>query len=127
MTEEELLVTVYDAFNRREIDTVLASLHPEVDWPNGMEGGRELGRDAVRAYWTRQWGMVDPNVKPVAMEREDDDRIAIRVHQVVRDLTGQVILDQMIQHVYTFRDGLISRMEIRPAEQGRFGSENSAA
>ena len=40
-----LLGRVYDAFNKREVDTVLAAMHPAVDWPNGWEGGRVAGRD----------------------------------------------------------------------------------
>ena len=40
---EKLLGRIYDAFNRRDIDTVLAAMHPAVDWPNGM-GGRPRGR-----------------------------------------------------------------------------------
>ena len=56
-SNEELLAATYKAFNAREIDTVLAMLHPEVDWPNGMEGGRVHGRENVREYWTRQWAM----------------------------------------------------------------------
>ena len=42
-TSHELLAAAYAAFNAREIDTVLALLDPDVDWPNGLEGGRVLG------------------------------------------------------------------------------------
>ncbi|MDQ2842107.1 MAG: nuclear transport factor 2 family protein, partial [Acidobacteriota bacterium] len=52
---QPLLLQLYAAFNARNIDAVLPALHPDVDWPNGWEGGRMRGRDAVRAYWTRQW------------------------------------------------------------------------
>jgi hypothetical protein len=38
--DHELLAHTYAAFNGRDIDAVLAVMHPEVDWPNGMEGGR---------------------------------------------------------------------------------------
>jgi SnoaL-like domain len=47
---------VYAAFNARDIETVLAALHPDVDWANGMDGGGVLGRADVRAYWTRSSG-----------------------------------------------------------------------
>ncbi len=56
--EIELLQRVYAAFNRREIETVLATMHSDVDWPNGMEGGRVLGTAAVRDYWKRQFEEV---------------------------------------------------------------------
>jgi hypothetical protein len=42
-----------------------------------------------------------------------DPGVVVDVHQVVRDPAGKVMADQMVQHVYEFRDGLITRMEIR--------------
>ena len=53
--EVELLKRLYAQFNAREIDRVLATLHNDVVWANGMEGGYVHGRDGVRSYWTRQW------------------------------------------------------------------------
>jgi len=111
--EIELLRGVYAAFNRREIETVLAVMHSSVDWPNGMEGGRVLGTAAVRDYWTRQFGVLDPRVEPQKFTREPDGRIAIDVHQVVHDRAGKLLVDHMVQHVYEIRDGLIQSMEIR--------------
>jgi ketosteroid isomerase-like protein len=110
---EELLRRTYDSFNARDIEGVLSVMHPDVDWPNGMEGGRELGHDAVRAYWTRQFGMIDSRVEPMGFAEDEDGRVVIEVHQVVRDLDGKLIADGRVQHVYTFRDGLVERMDIR--------------
>lgn len=112
-TRQEILSTIYNAFNDRQIETVLAALHPDVDWPNGMEGGRVLGRNNVRDYWTRQWAVVDPIVKPVGIAEDANGRFVVDVHQVVRDLSGKILLDQMIQHVYDFQDDLIVRMDIQ--------------
>jgi ketosteroid isomerase-like protein len=111
-SETELLTAAYAAFNRRDIDGVLALMKPDVDWPNGMEGGRVHGHDEVRAYWKRQWAMLDPHVDPVRIEPGESDAMVVDVHQVVRDLSGKLLVDQMVQHVYTFRDGLIERMDI---------------
>jgi hypothetical protein len=112
LSTHDLLATIYDRFNARDIGTVLAALHPDVDWPNGMEGGRVHGRGNVREYWLRQWGMVDPHVEPVRFEDDEQGRTVVDVHQVVRDLSGQILIDQMVQHVYSVRDGLIEQMEI---------------
>jgi hypothetical protein len=109
---ENLLRRAYAAFNARNIDRALAVMHPDVDWPNGMEGGRELGHDAVRDYWTRQFGVIDSHVEPESFE-EVDGKIVVEVHQVVRDLDGALLSDQQVEHVYTLRDGLIARMDIR--------------
>lgn len=86
---------------------------PDVDWPNGMEGGRVQGHDGVRNYWTRQWKQIDPHVEPSGFAMEADGRVAVKVHAVVRDLSGGIIADDMVEHVYTTKDGLIRAMEIR--------------
>jgi nuclear transport factor 2 (NTF2) superfamily protein len=109
---EKLLSRIYDAFNRRDIDTVLAAMHPAVDWPNGWEGGRVAGRDEVRSYWTRQWAAVDPTVIPVSFHHRRDGEVAVRVQQTVRDLSGKILIDGEVVHVYSFEDGLIKAMDI---------------
>ncbi|HLW81865.1 MAG TPA: nuclear transport factor 2 family protein [Candidatus Acidoferrales bacterium] len=112
-SRHELLANVYAAFNRRDIDAVLALMRPDVDWPNGMEGGRVHGHDEVRAYWARQWSMIDPHVEPVSMLDDEAGNTVVDVRQVVRDLSGKILKDQIVQHVYSFRDGVIERMDIR--------------
>lgn len=106
------LGALYAAFNARDIDAVLERLAPDVDWPNGMEGGRVRGHEEVRAYWTRQFGLIDSHVEPVGFEELDDGRLAVEVHQVVRDLDGKPLSDTRIRHVYSFREGVVERMEI---------------
>jgi hypothetical protein len=110
--EEALLRRAYEAFNARDIDGALALMHPDVDWPNGMVGGRERGYAAVRAYWTWQFGQIDSHVEPIGFEVDSEGRIVVDVHQVVRDLEGAVLSDGRVRHVYTFRDGLVERMDI---------------
>ncbi len=116
LAHEDLLQSVYDAFNERDLDFMMLLLHPDVDWPNGMEGGRVRGHDGVRAYWTRQWDLIDPIVKPQRFELLPDGRIVAHVHQVVRDLDGKIILDQMIQHIYLIDGTQIISMDIHQPE-----------
>jgi hypothetical protein len=68
--QERSLIRIYEAFNRRDVDTVLAAMHSGVDWPNGWEGGRVTGHDEVRSYWSRQWAVLDPNVVPISFEHK---------------------------------------------------------
>lgn len=111
--EIEMLRDAYAAFNRRDIEKVLGLMHADVDWPNGMEGGRVLGTAAVRDYWKRQFEVVDSHVEPKNFTAEADGRIAVDVHQVVHDKAGTLLADEMVQHVYEIQDGLIRSMEIR--------------
>jgi SnoaL-like domain len=109
---DETMKAMYAAFNDRDIDTVLGAMQPDVDWPNGMEGGRVHGHDGVREYWTRQWSMINPKVYPVHVSEDDLGRIVVDVHQLVRNLEGVTVLDQMVRHVYVMENGLIKSMEI---------------
>ena len=83
------LTRIYDRFNARDIDGVLTVLTEDVAWANGMDGGHVHGREAVRAYWTRQWTMVSPHVQPVGFHRTADGAIIAEVRQSVRDLEGK--------------------------------------
>jgi hypothetical protein len=103
---------LYVAFNARDIEAVLAALAEDVDWPNGWEGGRLHGRDAVRDYWTRQWAAIDPSVEPTGFTGRADDAVAVAVHQVVRSLDGAVVADGQVVHAYWFRGDLVARMDI---------------
>jgi ketosteroid isomerase-like protein len=81
----ELLKRAYSAFNARDLDGALATMRTDVVWPNGMEGGVVHGHEGVRAYWTRQWGMINPHVDPEGFSQDEAGRVIVSVHQVVRD------------------------------------------
>jgi ketosteroid isomerase-like protein len=111
--DDGMLRELYAAFNARDIDAVLEHLAPDVDWPNGMEGGRMQGRDAVREYWTRQFTLIDGHVDPVDITEHEDGRVAVDVHQVVHSPEGELLSDGHVTHTYVFGDdGLITRMDI---------------
>jgi hypothetical protein len=113
--EVDLLKRVYDRFNARDMETVLAAMHEDVLWANGMEGGHVRGRNEVRSYWTRQWAMIDPHVEPVAFASGLDGEVIVEVHQVVRDLNGNLLADKMVGHVFRIENGLVKRFDIRGA------------
>ena len=111
----ECLTQVYQRFNARDMEAVLAALHPDVMWASGMAGGHVHGREAVRSYWTRQWATVAPRVEPTAFSTGADGESIVEVHQTVRDLQGAVLVDQMVGHIFRIEDGLITRFDIRGA------------
>jgi ketosteroid isomerase-like protein len=116
MVEESKLAPLkkaYAAFNARDLDGALSAMQPDVEWPNGMEGGTVHGRAGVREYWTRQWAMINPHVDPVSFALDEAGRVVVEVHQVVLDLSGKTLLDRMVEHVYSIEGGLIRSMEIR--------------
>jgi hypothetical protein len=112
---EALLRRTYTAFNARDVDAVVATMHPAVDWPNALEGGRLSGQAEVRDYWTRQFAAIVPHVEPSGFDTDLDGRIVVNVEQVVSDLDGTVLFSGQVLHVYTLQDGLIRRMDVREA------------
>jgi hypothetical protein len=109
--EHKFLRTIYEAFNSRDIDQALSGMHEDVDWANGMEGGSVHGRSAVRDYWTRQWQLIDPRVDPQRFE-SDADQVIVEVHQIVRDLNGDIKSDRIVRHQFLFEEGLIKVFKI---------------
>jgi hypothetical protein len=106
----ELLRQVYALFNGRDIERVLAAMHPDVVWANGMKGGHVHGRDEVRSYWKRQWAILDP---PVEISPNGKTEVVVKVHQVVRDPEGNLLAERMVTHVFQMQSGLIQRFDIR--------------
>jgi len=57
--------------------------------------------------------MIDSRVEPEGFAEDEDGHVVVDVHQVVHDLDGNLLSDGHVQHVYTFREGLVERMDIR--------------
>jgi ketosteroid isomerase-like protein len=113
--EEKMLREMYARFNAREMEAVLAAMHDDVVWANGMEGGHVRGREGVREYWTRQWAMVDAHVDPVSVAQAADGSFVVEVHQVVHDKEGRLLADQMVGHIFRIEEGFVRRFDIRGA------------
>jgi hypothetical protein len=109
---QDIIEQAYSAFNRRDVDGALALMTQDVSWPKASEGGRVVGREEIRAYWTRQWGEFDPHVEPIAMTQEEGGKIRVRVHQVVKTLEGSILSDSEVVHLFTVSGGLISAMNL---------------
>ncbi len=84
----------------------------DVSWPKASEGGKVVGKEEIRAYWTRQWGEFDPHVEPLAITGEDGGKVRVRVHQLVKSLQGDVLSESEVLHVFTVRAGLIAAMDL---------------
>ena len=106
-----LIEQAYSAFNRRDIDGALALMTEDVSWPKASEGGKIVGKEEIRAYWTRQWGEFDPHVEPLAIEK-DRGKVRVKVHQLVKSLQGDVLSDSEVLHLFTMNSGLIAAMDL---------------
>ena len=107
-----IIEQAHSAFNKRNIDGALALITEDVSWPKASEGGKVVGKEGIRAYWTRQWGEFDPHVEPIAITEGDGGKVHVRVHQLVKSLQGDVLSDSEVLHVFTVNNGLIAAMDL---------------
>jgi hypothetical protein len=112
-----LIAEAYSAFNRRDIDGALALMSENVSWPKASEGGRVIGKEEIRAYWTRQWKEFDPHVEPLEVIDRAESKTGVKVHQLVKTHNGDVLSDTDVWHVYTIANGLIERMDLAESDQ----------
>jgi hypothetical protein len=111
-----LIAQAYSAFNRRDIDSALALMSESVSWPRASEGGRVVGKEEIRSYWTRQWKQFDPHVEPLEVIDHKGGTAEVKVHQLVKSLSGDLLSDSEVWHVYTIANGFIERMDIRESD-----------
>jgi hypothetical protein len=109
---ESFIAKAYAAFNERRLDDALALMTEDVDWPKTTESGRAIGKEAVRAYWTRQWSEMDPNVEPLEVTQNAAGQIEVKVRLCVKDLQGNLIAGQNVVQIFTMKNGLIERLDI---------------
>jgi hypothetical protein len=109
---KHLIEQAYSAFNKRNIDDALALMTEDVSWPRASEGGKVIGKDEIRAYWIRQWGEFDPHVEPLEIIEQDTGKVRVRVHQLVRNLQGDLLSDSEVLHVFTVRADRIAAMDL---------------
>ena len=113
---QQFLQNLYDAFNKREIETIISIMRPDVKWANGLEGGFVYGRDRVREYWTNQFKDIQPELEALKFETDENNRNIVTVHQIIRDLRGNVLAEATVHQIFTIEDGLISVYEIGDTE-----------
>ena len=119
---ETVIAAAYAAFNRRDVDGIFALMNDHVHWPKASEGGSVVGKDEIRAYWTRQWSQFDPHVEPVEIIKSAEGKADVRVRQVVKSLDGDVLSDTEVWHIYTLSNGRIDGMVL-----GQAGSESDTS
>lgn len=107
-----IIEQAYSAFNSRDVKGALARMTEDVSWPKASEGGRVVGKEEIRAYWTRQWREFDGHVEPIEITEEGGGKIRARVRQRVKNLHGDLLSDSEVLHIFTMSDGLIAAMDL---------------
>jgi hypothetical protein len=127
MSTQALISEAYSAFNKRDVDGTLALMSENVNWPRASEGGRVVGKQEIREYWTRQWADFDPHLEVLKVIDRDNGKTEVQVHQLVKDRKGGILSDTVLWHVYTIQNSLIERMDILEADGNSEGQSAAFA
>jgi hypothetical protein len=109
--ETALIKDLYEDFNARKMESILAKLTEDVMWANGMDGGYVHGHKDLRDYWERQWAMLNPQIKAVGFSKTEDGSILVDACFSGKT-SEQEFKDIPAGHVFHIEDGLISRFDI---------------
>ena len=116
----ELLRRAYETFNVGDVDYAL--FHPEicivqtsrlVGTAGVFEGHEGLRRSAEEL----NEGFDEIRFEPEDYSELEDGRMLVRCRFSGRGTRSGIELDSPVWHIWTFRDGLLSRMEIYPSRR----------
>lgn len=109
---EDLLRKSYDAYNTRDLSTLVLALAPDVEWPDRLEGVTLHGVEAVSAYWERQWEAMNPVVEFMHFEWDRNGNGVATLLEIIRGPNGAIISKGPVRHVYQFENGLVKSMQV---------------
>jgi ketosteroid isomerase-like protein len=107
-----MVLRSYAAFARDDIETAVATVHPEVEWIEPDEfphGGRRQGPEAVADYLRSSRALWAELVSEPTAHRRGEDIVG--VHHVFGRLLNGSPRDVTVADVFTIRNGLVVRMQ----------------
>lgn len=107
----DLIIRYFEAMERRDVDAVAALTHPEIRFPDYIDGGEVVGRAGVRDFYRRMFAFA-PDLDLIQAEDLPDGRVRVDIQTSVRDRAGHLWSDTRNQAVYTIADGLIIGVEL---------------
>lgn len=107
-----LLEAAYKAFNNRDINAATQLMAIDIKWPRLSKKQHIVGPESVCVYWTQQWSELNPEVKPLSYEFENENKIRVKARQIIKSADGHIIKDEIVSHRYTIAEGKILRMDI---------------
>jgi ketosteroid isomerase-like protein len=117
-TNTETVLASVDAFNRGDLETLLAALHPDIEWhvpPVLPEGPVYHGHAGVRDVWRSLNEPFDAFQIDVEEVLEAGDRVLVMAAVRGRGRESGVEVDTpSFGWIWTLEDGLVVRVEVHP-------------
>ncbi len=113
---EERIVQVIAAWNRRDLEALLSLSHPDVEYvnaPAAVEPGVRSGLAELRDVFRKQWEGLGPDARHDVDETHvlgDDLVTAGRLSRTIPGSTSRI--DNRVAIRWSFRDGLLARVEV---------------
>ena len=114
----EVVRRLHDAFRRRDFETAVGYCHPEVEIYPALETADTdpsdipvRGRDGMKAFFEtiyEPWQEMTVELQEVRDDPDDRVLAVERWHTRGRD---EIAIDTMLIDVYSFRDGLVVRVD----------------
>lgn len=108
---EGLLNRHFEATRRRDIDGIVADMHPDIAFPDLLLGGEVVGMTAARAYFARQLEMADFDVSLMRLRPQPDDWFHADVEINLHRPDGGLWSQYKAVIAYQVRDGLIVNID----------------
>ena len=111
----ELLQKFTEAFNRRDVDMVVADIDAEAElheWPEAPGAQSYRGPDGLRRaleVWFDAWEWVQVEITET---QEIDDRVFVSLHQRAKGKGSEVEVEIDSYNVYSFHEGKVTRIEL---------------
>jgi ketosteroid isomerase-like protein len=106
--------SMLDGWNRGDVDSWLASAHPEIEWSSEiarrMQGAETmyLGRAAMRRFWDEWHSVWDLTIEASEI-RDLGDTVLVVGRMRARGKASGVDLDEAVAYVYELDGGLIRK------------------
>jgi ketosteroid isomerase-like protein len=104
-----------DAFNERDLDPVFPDLAADIvldEWREAPGARSYRGPDAVRAgieSWFEAWEWMRVAIAEIV---DVDERVLVTLNQLAKGRGSGVEVEITSHNVYTFEDGLVSRIQL---------------
>jgi len=109
---EATVLKLYSALNSRDFDVFFALLAEDINWPNETDGGRMIGRAAVRAYMLEDTAALRAEYAPIQVQDLGDGCVRVLARQVILSaVDGTLWSNTRVRHVFQIREGLVARLD----------------
>ncbi len=108
---EDLVRAAEEAFNRREIEAMVALVHPEIEWETGLPGTPTYqGREGVRQLFRDIETAWDDLAVRANLETLRGEVMVVHWRMKGRGITSGATFEQSQYVAVEFRDGLAIHM-----------------